>query len=151
MEKWREELYVNTLYHHGIKGQRWGVRRYQNEDGTLTDAGKKRYLKEVYKDMEDVFKKNISKEAQKVAYIGTNGLEQMGSSWTSAYGKKVTDKDYYQVKKAAKLAKEYTIQKYGKDVFRNMQKGELFRKTVYDFDPRATKSGEDLVKKILSP
>lgn len=42
MEKWREELYTNTLYHHGIKGQRWGVRRYQNEDGTLTNAGKRR-------------------------------------------------------------------------------------------------------------
>lgn len=30
------------LYHHGILGQKWGVRRYQNEDGTLTEAGKKR-------------------------------------------------------------------------------------------------------------
>lgn len=34
--------YSNELYHHGIKGQKWGVRRYQNEDGTLTSAGKKR-------------------------------------------------------------------------------------------------------------
>lgn len=33
----------NELYHHGILGQKWGVRRYQNEDGTLTEAGKKRY------------------------------------------------------------------------------------------------------------
>lgn len=32
----------NELYHHGIKGQKWGVRRYQNEDGSLTAAGKKR-------------------------------------------------------------------------------------------------------------
>lgn len=31
------------LYHHGIKGQRWGVRRYQNKDGSLTPAGRKRY------------------------------------------------------------------------------------------------------------
>ena len=31
------------LYHHGIKGQKWGVRRYQNEDGTYTDQGKERY------------------------------------------------------------------------------------------------------------
>ena len=31
------------LYHHGIKGQRWGIRRFQNKDGTLTPAGKKRY------------------------------------------------------------------------------------------------------------
>lgn len=33
---------LNELYHHGIKGQKWGVRRYQNPDGTLTDAGKAR-------------------------------------------------------------------------------------------------------------
>lgn len=34
---------IEELYHHGIKGQRWGVRRYQNEDGTLTAEGKARY------------------------------------------------------------------------------------------------------------
>lgn len=34
-----------ALAHHGILGQKWGVRRYQNSDGTLTDAGKKRYNK----------------------------------------------------------------------------------------------------------
>lgn len=31
------------LHHHGIKGMRWGVRRFQNKDGSLTPAGKKRY------------------------------------------------------------------------------------------------------------
>jgi len=36
----------DELYHHGIKGQKWGVRRYQNDDGTLTAAGKARYGKE---------------------------------------------------------------------------------------------------------
>ena len=33
----------NELYHHGIKGMRWGVRRYQNKDGSLTPQGKKKY------------------------------------------------------------------------------------------------------------
>lgn len=33
------------LEHHGIKGQKWGVRRFQNLDGTLTDAGKQRLSK----------------------------------------------------------------------------------------------------------
>ena len=37
------------IYHAGIKGQKWGVRRYQNKDGTLTDAGKKRYAYEADK------------------------------------------------------------------------------------------------------
>ena len=35
--------YRNELYHHGIQGMKWGVRRYQNEDGSLTEEGKRRY------------------------------------------------------------------------------------------------------------
>ena len=35
--------YSGEFYHHGIKGQRWGIRRFQKKDGSLTPAGKKRY------------------------------------------------------------------------------------------------------------
>lgn len=37
------------LYHHGIKGMKWGVRRYQNNDGSLTAAGKQRLAKSIQK------------------------------------------------------------------------------------------------------
>lgn len=33
---------MNEIYHHGIKGMKWGVRRYQNKDGSLTSTGKNR-------------------------------------------------------------------------------------------------------------
>lgn len=40
----------DELAHHGILGQKWGIRRYQNEDGSLTEAGKKRYAREQEKE-----------------------------------------------------------------------------------------------------
>lgn len=35
----------SELYHYGVKGMKWGVRRYQNADGTLTQKGKARQVK----------------------------------------------------------------------------------------------------------
>lgn len=40
-----EYVQTNELYHYGVKGMKWGIRRYQNKDGTLTSKGKKRYEK----------------------------------------------------------------------------------------------------------
>ena len=38
---------TDELIHHGVVGMKWGVRRYQNKDGTLTPAGKKRYDRDI--------------------------------------------------------------------------------------------------------
>lgn len=41
---------MDYLMHHGIKGQKWGVRRWQNSDGTLTSEGKQRYHQKIDRD-----------------------------------------------------------------------------------------------------
>jgi len=53
----------NSLSHYGIKGQTWGVRRFQNEDGTLTEAGKARYSEYYNKDGKKDYKR-LQKDAR---------------------------------------------------------------------------------------
>ena len=50
----------NELYHWGIKGQKWGVRRYQNKDGSLTPAGRKKYGSDDNRKVAEIRKKRIS-------------------------------------------------------------------------------------------
>lgn len=60
----------NELYHYGIRGMRWGVRRFQNSDGTLTAAGKKRYNKELESYRAD--KKKLAEETRKFERVKKN-------------------------------------------------------------------------------
>ena len=62
----------NTLFHHGILGMKWGIRRYQNYDGTLTPEGRERlgYNKYVNEHKDDIILKKGTKATR-----GVGGLE----------------------------------------------------------------------------
>ncbi len=67
---------MNELYHHGIKGQKWGVRRFQNNDGSLTDVGKNRnYNKRNMKnaDTQNLDKWGTDKEHNTLYISGKSG------------------------------------------------------------------------------
>lgn len=61
------EYYNNTLAHHGINGMRWGVRRFENKYGTLTEAGKKRYHKGSDSSYKKKHKKSAARKVRNVA------------------------------------------------------------------------------------
>lgn len=74
------------LYHWGIKGMKWGVRRYQNKDGSLTPAGKKRYSDEV-----SYMKKKHSKDR----YESEAASYERELKWMNDLGYKKYAKDTY--------------------------------------------------------
>lgn len=75
----------NYLVHHGIKGQKWGVRRFQNEDGSLTAEGKERYRK-YYDMMEKDADEEIKGAQGQIADIEKNGFYAK-SAFTSGFRK----------------------------------------------------------------
>lgn len=85
-------MYMSQLYHHGIKGQKWGVRRFQNKDGTLTKEGLKRYKDDV-----------IIKKGSTFQHISADSNLKLGNKKTYL-AKDKWDKAVYAGKYALELA-----------------------------------------------
>lgn len=96
------------LIHHGIKGQRWGVRRFQNEDGSLTSEGAKRY--QTAKDEYQKSKKTYEQARKSVPSfaVGVKGLDKYNSAkkkMESAELKMITAKAKYNAAKKSDAKK----------------------------------------------
>ena len=96
-------VHTNELYHHGIKGMKWGVRRYQNKDGSLTAAGMKRISKQ-YKQNAQVVSKRLAKGYQDMYinaynksadYMNSGVTEKFNESQRKKYGENYMDRDGY--------------------------------------------------------
>ena len=77
------ESYRDELYHHGVKGMKWGVRRYQNSDGSLTPDGEKRYYRK------DGSPTRAGKRYEKTTDQGK--LRKRTREFERGYGKKAVD------------------------------------------------------------
>lgn len=98
----------NYLAHHGIRGQKWGVRRFQNDDGSLTSAGRKRYgLGDVIRDRKILF--DVKKYANKDGSLTDAGKEKFGTkekyaSYKAEQHAKRVEAGKYAVKTVGKMA-----------------------------------------------
>lgn len=111
MEPWREEL-----YHHGIKGQKWGIRRYQNDDGTLTAAGRRRLRRKWYEPYNEATE-NFNKAVKGINKKYDNAdLGYVNGKYTSEAGKKYAEEISNTWNT---LYSEALIKQYGENAFGN--------------------------------
>lgn len=101
-------IYINgELYHHGIQGQKWGVRRYQNEDGSLTSVGRERY---------GYLNKRLKRSERQEAFY-TFARKKNRARLASKYDLKISkaDKNNNESKKKALVEKkEYKLNDFDK-------------------------------------
>lgn len=126
----------NTLTHYGIKGMRWGVRRYQNSDGSLTEAGKKRvskeYKRETNKARADVLRK--ATERQIDAYnkaadrMNKGGIDQFNQQQEKKYGKDFANRDDY-FEDYQKYFDEVFVSIYNKSLYEAYQENKHFQRS----------------------
>jgi len=102
--------YPTYLIHYGIEGQKWGVRRFQNEDGTLTEEGIRRYGKLLDKsEKSERYKKKLSKFENKIGVerFDTKNHDKMHEYRINAADRRQRGKDpTHYVKKYANTSLE---------------------------------------------
>ena len=125
-------MYQNELYHHGIKGQKWGVRRYQNKNGSLTNAGRKRYSEEELQARKKSRKKITKKIAKGVAATGVLAL--------AAYG--ISNKNIRNT--VTTKLKDFATSQKTKDFVKNQGK-----KMIKSFSDSASKAGKAMTDAAL--
>lgn len=129
------------IYHYGVKGQKWGVRRYQYADGSLTPQGKKRYYA-----MQDpnVIRKVSSLSEMKVGELVNNAKTRMtGKQYVDTYLSKGTTFSRIQT---SKDFEKYAFYATYKNHDSNEYMG-LFGKNLKDRARAEAKSAEKIAKK----